>query len=939
MQKALSVFLSMALLVGLLSNAVPVFVRAAENVITTFDGLKSAVEGAAGEVVLTIGADIEITGTIEVRSGSTVTLLSAGNHTLKRAAGFRSTMIAVNGTLKLGSENGMGSGNSLTLDGGAVWTGSADAVLGRGTINNGVSASYSILTGSAGSAMYLYAGVTLQNNASGSNGYGGAVTLPEKSALYLYGAVLRNNYTSNGGGAVKTYSGSTFIMNSGEVYGNQAGTHGGAFQIFGTEYLSGSRNPAHVTCTISGGTIRNNLCNRYGGAIAISDYSNVELTGSAKILNNRTTSTGTYPGGGVAFADNNTSLKISGSAMIFGNTRGDGRNDNLHIGYNACNKITVENLSAGSRIGVTMKNGSGVFSNTAAADYSACFFSDSADYCVVLQTGNALALSSNSGLKVTTQPKIPNYPAEKTMSVSASGTGGLSYRWYHYSSQDTEASVAEGVSDTSTYTLPDNLAQGTHFYYCNVSDASGNSVATNVIAISVTHTHSYGAEWKNDDTNHWHVCACGEKSELSEHSYGEWVTDTEATEEAEGTKHRNCTACGYQENGTIPKQEHVHSYGAEWQSNETSHWHICACGEKSELSEHSYGEWVTDTEATEEAEGTKHRNCTACGYRENGTIPATGTGGNTGDNTGGDTGGSTGGSTGESTGGNSGQGGLENQGNAGAIHKEVEKGENAPETSLSMPEKELENMLLTEAERQQVAGGVNIRIILTVEDAGERVSEEDRAAVDGALGSYAVGQYLDISLFKIVGESQNRIPETSGKIRITIAVPENLKAADGVQEYAVMRVHNGEVSVLQDLDSDADTITIETDRFSTYVIVYQDMAKAESSDSAQNTGNTGNAASPKDNEPKTEDSARTKIGIYATLAMVSGFGYLALYFADESHGMTEEEKKALTARLIRWARRGGRFRRILAIAVIFVILFYYHSIGRKTDTTSNMMAV
>ncbi len=939
MQKALSVFLSMALLVGLLSNAVPVFVRAAENVITTFDGLKSAVEGAAGEVVLTIGADIEITGTIEVRSGSTVTLLSAGNHTLKRAAGFRSTMIAVNGTLKLGSENGMGSGNSLTLDGGAVWTGSADAVLGRGTINNGVSASYSILTGSAGSAMYLYAGVTLQNNASGSNGYGGAVTLPEKSALYLYGAVLRNNYTSNGGGAVKTYSGSTFIMNSGEVYGNQAGTHGGAFQIFGTEYLSGSRNPAHVTCTISGGTIRNNLCNRYGGAIAISDYSNVELTGSAKILNNRTTSTGTYPGGGVAFADNNTSLKISGSAMIFGNTRGDGRNDNLHIGYNACNKITVENLSAGSRIGVTMKNGSGVFSNTAAADYSACFFSDSADYCVVLQTGNALALSSNSGLKVTTQPKIPNYPAEKTMSVSASGTGGLSYRWYHYSSQDTEASVAEGVSDTSTYTLPDNLAQGTHFYYCNVSDASGNSVATNVIAISVTHTHSYGAEWKNDDTNHWHVCACGEKSELSEHSYGEWVTDTEATEEAEGTKHRNCTACGYQESGTIPRQEHVHSYGAEWQSNETSHWHVCACGEKSELSEHIYGEWVTDTEATEEAEGTKHRNCTACGYRENGTIPATGTGGNTGDNTGGDTGGSTGGSTGESTGGNSGQGGLENQGNAGAIHKEVEKGENAPETSLSMPEKELENMLLTEAERQQVAGGVNIRIILTVEDAGERVSEEDRAAVDGALGSYAVGQYLDISLFKIVGESQNRIPETSGKIRITIAVPENLKAADGVQEYAVMRVHNGEVSVLQDLDSDADTITIETDRFSTYVIVYQDMAKAESSDSAQNTGNTGNAASPKDNEPKTEDSARTKIGIYATLAMVSGFGYLALYFADESHGMTEEEKKALTARLIRWARRGGRFRRILAIAVIFVILFYYHSIGRKTDTTSNMMAV
>lgn len=856
LQKALSVFLSMALLVGLLSNAAPIHARAAgENAITTFDGLKSAVEGASGEVVLTVGADIEITESIAIKSGSTVTLLSAGNHTLKRASGYSGTMFAVYGTLKLGSENGMGSGNSLTLDGGAVWTGSVNAVLGRGTSNSGISASQSLLTGSAGSAMYLYAGVTLQNNTASSNGYGGAVTLSEKSALYLYGAVLRNNYTSNGGGAVKTYSGSTFIMNSGEVYGNQAGTHGGAFQIFGTEYLSGSRNPAHVTCTISGGTIRNNLCNRYGGAIAISDYSNVELTGSAKILNNRTTSTGSYPGGGIAFADNNTSLKISGSVMVFGNTRGDGRNDNLHIGYNACNKITVENLSAGSRIGVTMKNGTGVFGNTAAADYSASFFSDAADYCVVSQTGNALALISSSGLKVTVQPAAPNYPAEKTIRVSASGTGSLSYRWYHYSAQDAEASIAEGVSDTSTYTLPDNLAQGTHFYYCNVSDESGNSIATNVVTISVTHTHSYGSEW---------------------------------------------------------------------QSNETSHWHVCACGEKSELSEHGYGEWVTDTEATEEAEGTKHRNCTACGYQENGTIPATGTE-NPGENTGENTGGSTGN-----------QGGSENQGNAGAIHKEVEKGENAPETSLSMPEKELENMLLTEAERQQVAGGVNIRIILTVEDAGERVSEEDRAAVDGALGSYKVGQYLDISLFKIVGESQNRIPETAGKIRITIAVPENLKAAEDVQEYAIIRVHNGEVSVLQDLDSDANTITIETDRFSTYVIVYQDMAEADSKDSAQNAGNT-DSVSPKDNEPKTEDSAQTKIRIYATLAMVSGFSYLALYFADESHGMTEEEKKALTARLIHWARRGGRFRRILAIAAIFVILFYYHSIGRKTDTKSKMI--
>lgn len=858
--KVLSVLLSMALLVGLLSNGVPIYVYAAGEKITTFDGLKSAVEGASGEVVLTIGADIEMMGNIEVRSGSTVTLLADGNRTLKRASGFTSEMFTVYGTLKLGSESGMGSGNSLTLDGGAVWTGSVNAVLGRGTTNNGISSTHSILTGNAGGSMYLYSGVTLQNNTTSSNGYGGAVTLAEKSALYLYGAVLRNNYTANGGGAVKTYSGSTFIMNSGEVYGNQAGTHGGAFQIFGTEYLSGSRNPEHVSCTISGGTIRNNLCNRYGGAIAISDYSNVTLSGTVKIINNRTNdTTGDNPGGGIAFADANTSLTISGSAMIFGNTRGDGRNDNLHIGCgryaSVGNKITVQNLSAGSRIGVTMKDKNhtsitGMFTNENAASYSASFFSDDSGYQVVV-TGNALALVSNSGLKIGVQPQTPDYPAEKTISVSVLGDGSLSYQWYHYSSQDAEASIAEGISDTSTYTLPDNLEQGTHFYYCNISDAAGNSIATNVVTISVTNSHT-------------------------------------------------------------------HSYGAEWKSNETSHWHECACGEKSELAEHSYGDWVTDTEATEEAEGTKHRSCTVCGCRENGTIPATGTGG----------------STGESAGGNSDSGGNPSSGtgNAGAVFQEVEKGENVPETRLSMAEEEIENLLLTEEEKQQMAGGVNIRIVLAVEDAGSSVSEEDRAAVDGALGSYTTGQYLDISLFKVVGDNQSRIPETARKIRITIAVPEGLKVLGGVQEYAVIRVHNGEVCILPDLDSDADTITIETDRFSTYVIVYQDRAEAAANDSAQNTAAAANQAPPKDNEPKTGDSTQKKITIYATLAMVSGLGYLMLCFADESYGMTEEEKRALTARLIRWARRGGQLRRLLALTVIFAVLLYYHSIGKKRRT-------
>ncbi|MCL1951405.1 MAG: hypothetical protein FWF60_01115 [Oscillospiraceae bacterium] len=42
---------------------------------------------------------------------------------------------------------------------------------------------------------------------------------------------------------------------------------------------------------------------------------------------------------------------------------------------------------------------------------------------------------------------------------------------------------------------------------------------------------------------------------------------------------------------------------------------------------HTFGDWTVDTPATATATGTKHRNCTACNFREDGTIPATGGGG------------------------------------------------------------------------------------------------------------------------------------------------------------------------------------------------------------------------------------------------------------------------------------------------------------------------
>ena len=74
------------------------------------------------------------------------------------------------------------------------------------------------------------------------------------------------------------------------------------------------------------------------------------------------------------------------------------------------------------------------------------------------------------------------------------------------------------------------------------------------VTIPATHTHSYGTDWKYDDTNHWHECECRDKADTAAHSF-QWVIDKAATKEATGIKHEECTVCGAKrsENTVIDK--------------------------------------------------------------------------------------------------------------------------------------------------------------------------------------------------------------------------------------------------------------------------------------------------------------------------------------------------------------------------------------------------
>ncbi len=61
---------------------------------------------------------------------------------------------------------------------------------------------------------------------------------------------------------------------------------------------------------------------------------------------------------------------------------------------------------------------------------------------------------------------------------------------------------------------------------------------------SASHSHSYGTAWKYDKTNHWHECSCGDKADKAAHSF-KWIIDKEPTSDEKGSKHEQCTVCGY----------------------------------------------------------------------------------------------------------------------------------------------------------------------------------------------------------------------------------------------------------------------------------------------------------------------------------------------------------------------------------------------------------
>lgn len=127
--------------------------------------------------------------------------------------------------------------------------------------------------------------------------------------------------------------------------------------------------------------------------------------------------------------------------------------------------------------------------------------------------------------------------------------------------------------------------------------------------------------------------------------------------------------------------------------------------------------------------------------------------------------------------------------------------------------------------------GINISVRLRVSESKEDVSKEDQELINNSLKNQELAMYLDVSLFKKVGdEAEQKLSVLSDKMELSLELDDKFINKDSSvnRVYKVIRVHDGKVDVIDTkFDSKTNTIYFETDRFSSYALVYEDVPITE----------------------------------------------------------------------------------------------------------------
>ena len=323
------------------------------------------------------------------------------------------------------------------------------------------------------------------------------------------------------------------------------------------------------------------------------------------------------------------------------------------------------------------------------------------------------------------------------------------------------------------------------------------------------------------------------KQEHTEHVWNDGEVQKEATCTEEGSKLYTCIVCGDTKTEVIPAAGHNYST-----------------------------EWTIDKEATTTEEGSKSHHCTVCGDKADITVipklENTQPGDN--DNKPGDN---------DNKPGDNNKPGSDNSDVKTDIKVSVLVDERVPETGLVDSTEDIIKAILTEDEAKQAEDGVKVDIALTVKDKSSNLTEDEKKLINSNIkDNQAAGCILDIQLQKIIGSQKSDVYELNSAINIKVKLNSDLinKDSSKTRKYSVIRIHNGVSDILSaTFDEATGELTFATDRFSTYIVVYEDVANSNTEDKSNVSGN-GSAA---DNNDVAEDSAATADDSAATADTLS----------------------------------------------------------------------
>ena len=123
-----------------------------------------------------------------------------------------------------------------------------------------------------------------------------------------------------------------------------------------------------------------------------------------------------------------------------------------------------------------------------------------------------------------------NYAVGVTVNIYAGTKSGYSFNGW----TSDNVTITNANNKNASFTMPAKDVTVTANWTKNSGGGGGGETP---------HSHSYGG-WKSDSANHWKECSCSDKAQIGAHSF-KWVVDKAATATQKGSKHEECTVCGY----------------------------------------------------------------------------------------------------------------------------------------------------------------------------------------------------------------------------------------------------------------------------------------------------------------------------------------------------------------------------------------------------------